>query len=91
MLSTNSALTIEALLKNLKQSLIPNRSKSLSTFHPLFFQMSAGYFFIYLSLDLPCIETNPDILERILTEILNNALKDTVQNKIHLKIKEILP
>ena len=88
MLFTNSAFTIEALLKNLKQNLIPNRSKSLSTFHPLFSQMSAGYFFIYLSLDLPGIETNPDILERILTEILNNALKYTVQNEIHLKTKE---
>lgn len=43
---------------------------------------------INLSPDLPCIETNPDILERILTELLNNALKYTPQGeKIEVSIE----
>lgn len=36
---------------------------------------------IDLASDLPTIETNPDILERILTELLNNACKYTPQGE----------
>ncbi len=36
---------------------------------------------IHIRADLPRIETNPDILERVLTELLNNACKYTPQGE----------
>lgn len=43
---------------------------------------------IDLPLDLPLIETNPDLLERILTELLNNACKYTPQEEsIEISVK----